>query len=161
MVWQHVSEALRNPQVIKDELKRREAAGQGSHSQIQADLEAARRQQKKLEGEIENLVRRGATVDDEVWQVFEKEIAQKKEGCQRFDRTIRELEARLASDSNAVNALEALFEYCYRAKANLANFGFDEKRLALEALGVRLDGQARDWTLKIHIPLAGYSPTTA
>lgn len=160
MVWEHILGVLKNPQVIENELKRRESTGQDLRSQIQSDLESARRQYKKLENEVQNLVRRAANVSDEVWQVFEKEIAQKRDSMKRFEETIAEMESRLGSDLQAVNALEALFEYCHRVRANLANFGFAEKRLALEALGARLDGNARDWTLKIHIPLAGYTPTS-
>lgn len=160
LVWQHISNILQNPQVIKDELKRRESTGRDLRSEIQAELESARRQHNNLESEIENLVRRAATASDSLWRRLEKEIAQKEEAGKRIKANIVNLESRLALDFRAGKALDSLFEYCQRVRSNLANFGFEEKRLALEALGARLDGSARDWTLKIQVPLAGYAPTS-
>lgn len=48
--------------------------------------------------------------------------------------------------------MEALYAYCGHVARNLDAFGFDQKRLALEALRVRVSGNGRRGTLSGTLP---------
>ncbi|HYY59342.1 MAG TPA: hypothetical protein VE842_18580, partial [Pyrinomonadaceae bacterium] len=114
-----------------------------------------------IESELQRLVGRAATADDDLWAMFQGQINLKKTERQRLAGLVAETEARMATqDADAAN-LTALTEYCERVRGNLHNFGFDDKRLALKALNLRVIGNSNGYRLDVSFPVtpaAGYSP---
>jgi hypothetical protein len=43
----------------------------------------------------------------------------------------------------------------------LAGFGFAEKRLALEAMGIKIYGNGREWQLDVSLPKPGFPPRSS
>ena len=84
--------------------------------------------------------------------VAEREISRAEKEKQQLRATIAEIERRLAEQQQAIGQLDALKTYCERVAQNLESFGFEEKRMALEALGMRVKGNGRDWQLTCSVP---------
>ncbi|HEX8475505.1 MAG TPA: recombinase family protein [Pyrinomonadaceae bacterium] len=158
-IWEQVERVLNNPEVIQARLEQMESCGQGTRTLLEAQLASARQARKKVEDGLKRLIIRAQDEEDEeVWQMYQKQAVEQKEAKKRLDVTIAEVEGRLATEFEVLSALTSLTEYCQRVRANLATFGFNEKRLALEALGAKVIGCGRNWRLDFHIPVAGQMP---
>lgn len=161
LIWRNIQSILEDPAIIAAEIERRRALGEDSMTQVRADLDAARGQLSRVKGELKRLVSRAASADEDLWQMFEKEIGAKREVKKRLEATVASAEARLAAeDADAAN-LVALSAYAARVRSRLTSFSFAEKRLALEALDVKVTGSGREWRLDVSLPDAGVMPTTS
>lgn len=154
-VWELVRSILDDPTILTAELERRRSEGTESRARLVADVEAARRSLRQVEGELQKIISRAATADDDLWAMFEKAIAEKKIAKTRLEEAVAEAEARLAADDADAASLTALTDYAARVRKHLAVFGFDEKRLALEALNVKVSGNGRDWRVDVSLPNTG------
>jgi site-specific DNA recombinase len=153
-VWEKVSDALRHPEMVAAELERRRA--EGPDETLASDLETARREYTKCDQNIAKLLRRytaSESDDDRLWKAIEREIALLENGKARYLDTIAEIERRMAEQRQSVVQLSSLVDYCARVSQNLDRFGFEEKRMAYEALQVRITANGADWTLLGSIPL--------
>ena len=160
LVWEKVRDILNDPSIISAEIERRRSEGEDSRSQVLADLEATRRELNRIETELSRLVSRAASADEDVWQLFEKEMNGKREAKKRLHGMVADIEARLTAEDSDAEGLAALSEYAARVRKRLAVFAFAEKRLALEALGVKIYGNGRDWRLDGSLPNVGFPYTT-
>lgn len=135
-IWDEVKKALTNPETIIAELERRqnESDAQGKWQQHLEDilkrLEANRRQQARLV----TLYRYGE-IDDEF--ILRENRKLKNEQKMLEGDKVR-LEAQLNASIPSVDQVKLVREYCRRAARNIERFTFEEKRLALEALQVRV-----------------------
>lgn len=161
IVWEKVETILNDPSVITTEIERRKAEGEDVRSTVLADIEATRRELKRVETEIGRIVSRAASAADDLWEIFEKELSAKREAKRRLEGMVIEAEARLAAEDADAASLTTLSEYCARVRDCLAEFGFAEKRLALEALGVKIRGNGREWQMDVSIPDAGLLPQSS
>jgi site-specific DNA recombinase len=152
LIWEKIVSILERPEIIAAEVKRRSEEGTDARAQIEADREAAQRELKRAEDELRRLVSRAGQADDDLWEIFEKEIAAKREAKKRFEKVIAELEARLEAEDQATRNLTALTDYCAQVRNRLSEFDFAEKRLAIEALDARVTGSGRDWRLDVSLP---------
>jgi hypothetical protein len=59
---------------------------------------------------------------------------------------------RIAEQEEAVVNLRSLYEYCRDVRRTLSTFDFDDKRLALAALGVEIAADGRNWQLVGSLP---------
>jgi hypothetical protein len=152
-VWDEIATILRDPETVAAELRRRREAG--VDSTLAADLDAARRALAKLETQGERLIRRFREADDDnfPWDLVQREIAHVEAEKKQLQAAVVELEQQIAQQDAALNQLDALMTYCATAARNLEWFGFAEKRIALEALAVRVLGNGRDWRLHGSIPV--------
>jgi hypothetical protein len=91
--------------------------------------------------------------DDFPLDLVKQQITTAERERERWQATIAELEARMAREHLQVEQLDALQAYCARVAQNLETFGFAEKRLALEALGICVVASGREWSLRGSIPL--------
>ena len=160
MVWERIKNILNDPSVISAEIERRRAEGEDSRSQVLADLESTRHQLSRIETELTRLIRRAASVGEDLWQLFEKEIAGKQAAKKRLEAMASDIEDRLAADDADAEGLAALSQYAARVRERLEVFTFTEKRLALEALAVKIYGNGRDWRLDGSSPEAIFLYTT-
>jgi hypothetical protein len=62
------------------------------------------------------------------------------------------LDARIDGQEQAAVNLKSLYDYCRKVEKELATFEFDEQRLALEALGVTVIANGREWRMNARIP---------
>lgn len=164
LVWAKVADLLRDPQTIKLELERRRTEGVDETAYLLADLKTAKTTLQNTEGELQRIVRRAATADDDLWEMFQEQIKLKTTERQRLMALVEETEARIAAQSADAANLAALTEYCERVRGNLDNFGFDDKRLALSALNLQLVGNGREYRVEVSFPIsqdAGYLPQTS
>jgi site-specific DNA recombinase len=153
--WEEVSAILRHPEMIADELERRRAAG--LDETLTTDLETARREFTKRDRKQAQLLQRFTASDDDSfpWELVEREIARLEGEKVKFLSAAEKIERRLAEQQQSVTQLDNLVAYCARVAQNLDTFGFAEKRMAYEALEIRITGNGHDWTLDGSVPVDG------
>jgi hypothetical protein len=147
-----VAAVLRDPSIIAAKLRKQRE--EGPDPALLADREAVRRQLGKIEKQQERLIRHFREADDEglPWDLVKRELAQAEQEKGQLQATLADLDRRLAKQRMAVEQLDALAVYCARVVRNLERFDFDGKRLALEALDIRVVANGRDWQLDGGIP---------
>lgn len=159
-VWGEVERVLRHPDVIAREVERRRAADPTG-----ADLETLDRRLREVAVRQGRLGRMAAVLDDE------DAAAPLLNELRSLGRQKRELEAERHRIEAAARAAEAeagrlgdLAAWCGRVAANLAALTYDQKRLVLEALDVRVlvwrsDHEPRwrvDMSLPTDVPRPGF-----
>ena len=80
--------------------------------------------------------------------LIQRELAQIEQEKSRLHTTLADIEQRLEAQQATIDQLDSLTAYCQREAQNLETFGFDEKRLALEALDVTVVANGRQWRIK-------------
>jgi hypothetical protein len=153
-VWERVSGALRDPDVIAADLKRRQE--EGPDPILADDLAKARREVIRCEREQKKLVAKLREAEDttgRMWTLVEEEVDALEADREQWQQTMRDIEKRLADREATTAQLEAVRDYCARVSGNLDRFGFDERRTALEALAVRVTANGTDWDIEGSIPL--------
>lgn len=150
-VWKKVSTILREPEIIADEIKRQQKSG--ADSQLSEDRAAAQRRLAKIEREQQRLIRRlRDTEDDGLADLYEREIIQGQNQKRQLEKAIADIDARLAAEQRAIQNLQSLTAYCTQVASKLSTFSFDEKRLALEAVGAKVQLNGKKWILQTRIP---------
>jgi hypothetical protein len=162
--WDEVSSIVRDPERIAAEVRRRQE--EGPDATLISDRETAQKRLTAITRKQAEYMRRYS--DDTScafpWELVEREVKRLEAEKAQWSATLAELDARIAQQELAREQLEALHEYCARVAYNLDDFGFAEKRLALEALDVRVSGNARTWNISGSIPIddtAGAMSTTS
>jgi site-specific DNA recombinase len=160
-VWEQVSNALRHTEVLAAEMERRRA--EGPDETLTADLDTARREFTKRDRKQAQLLQRFTASDDDSfpWELVEREIARLEGEKVKFLSAAEKIERRLVEQQHSVSQLENLTAYCARVAQNLDTFGFAEKRMAYEALAIRITGNGHDSTLVGSIPLDGVTDVTS
>lgn len=151
-VWAKVCEIINNPHIVTAEMERRKADTKDDRRKIENELATRKGLLAGIETEITNLVSRAATVDESLWEAFNGQLKLKTGEKQRMLDAIGDIEKRLASFDADVNATKALAEFSNRVSQNLAEFGFDEKRLTLESLNVKIQGNGKEFRLDVSMP---------
>jgi hypothetical protein len=72
---------------------------------------------------------------------------------ERYLTLAKEIDGRIAERQQSTFQLERLVEYCARAAQNLDSFGFEEKRMAFQALQIRITANGGDWDVDGSIPI--------
>ena len=136
-VWQSVAEVLRDPAIIAREVTkhRREGGLDRQLGALEARLARIATKQARLAQAI-------AEVDDaETAAPLYAELKRLADEKQQGARDHHALQQRIADAKADEAKLQTLADWCARVSANLEELTYDEKRLALEALGV----QVRVW----------------
>lgn len=154
-VWEQVASILRDPEVIVAELRRREE--EGPDPVLSGDLETAKRELAKIERQQERLIQHFGRTEDESfpWELLQEQVKRLQQDKVRLTTMIVDLQKRLAAQHLVIDQLHALRGYCQRVAENLEAFQFEEKRLALEALGIRVLANGYHWNLQGSVPLDG------
>jgi site-specific DNA recombinase len=133
-VWQRVAEVLRDPKIIAREVERRRQSGS-----LDRDVAALDRRIEALADKQGRMARRVAEIEDDDIAapliVELKSLAAQKATAQR-ERD--DLARRMADRANEDARVRSLSEWCSRVGANLDTLSYAEKRVALEALGVKV-----------------------
>jgi uncharacterized protein (UPF0335 family) len=93
--------------------------------------------------------------DDSIWDLVQREIKRIESEKQTLAGSVSDIERRLAVQQHSVVQLDSLRAYCERVAARLDTFGPDQKRLALDALGVKILANGREWEGRGNIPVDG------
>jgi site-specific DNA recombinase len=148
--WTEIKRYLQNPELIAQEVERVQA--EGIDSQLVKDREVTQKALERHNHGAQRLVKRLRDADDELAEIIERELLQAKREKQALLKTLAELDARIEGQERAAVNLKSLYDYCREVENELAVFNFDEKRLALEALGVTVIANGREWRMSARIP---------
>jgi site-specific DNA recombinase len=135
VVWQQIKDLLCKPEIVLIGLgvKENEAANANSYQVELEGLEAQFRQTKREK--------------DRVWKAFKltgdeakfaEEIKEVTDKTEELTRRRLELEKRIEASEQAETDIEGIKRFCELAKRNLSEFTFEDKRLALEALRIKV-----------------------
>lgn len=155
IVWNNVRKALENPEVIVAELKR-QADEQSKFSFQESDLnreitklERGLRNYEKRERQLISLLGHGEVTKDYVLDA----VNQLKRECEADQEELQKLKDTRDRLSNMADAEIKLNEFCQRVRQNLDNATIQEKRLALDALDIRITASTQCIDIKGIIPV--------
>jgi len=155
VVWRNVREVLKNPEVIVAEIKR-QADEQSKQPLQESDykkgitkLERKLRNYEEQERQLISLLRHGEVTKDYVLD----EINRLKNECQADEEELQKLKETKAKLSHIADAEIKLNEFCQRVRQNLDNANIQDKRLALEALDIRVTASTQSIDIKGIIPV--------
>ncbi|MFC1874100.1 recombinase family protein [Chloroflexota bacterium] len=149
LVWKQIEELLVKPEIVLFELENKRSKLTTTNSN-EAEIET-----------IEAQIRRTENEKDRVWKAFEltgdqdKFTAEVKDVMDRLENLERhrtELGNRIEASHQEELDMEGIKEFCELASNNLAGFTYEDKRLALEALRIKV------WVSDNHIRLEGAIP---
>lgn len=155
-VWGRVRELLRDPRIIEHEMtKHRDDGG------LERDLSAVERLLMSIAGKQANIARTISVLDDDAAAapllVELKSLAARKTAA---EAEREDLKARIADAASDAARVRTLTEYCRTVGANLDTLNYDERRLALDALGVEVrlwkhgttdeEGKPMRWDMKLN-----------
>jgi site-specific DNA recombinase len=152
-VWQRIEGILRDPQTVAQELKRLQDAG--PNPSLVHDLENARSRLGGIDKQRQKFIELFAEADDgsEAWEMVKEQIDSIGAEKRTVSAIAAEIERQLGAQQAAVDQLRELAAHVERVGSNLKAFDFEEKRLALEALGVTVYADGRDWRIECGIPV--------
>ncbi len=158
LVWQQIEALLTRPEVVLTSLKTRvDDAKEASH----------------LEGEMADVNRRLKSLDKEQQQLLqwalkgfpeETVVAENKRINEQRDMLKQrksELETRIEQAKQTEVNMEGIERFCELVRQNLGDFTFDNKRLALEALQIKVWVDGNNVEIEGAIPIAGDDTVSA
>ena len=135
-VWSEVEKVLRDPKLILAELEQRRQSGTDvahleermklNYSQLDALDEAETRYLRLYGAGVSSLDK------------LKKECNRIKLECERIKQDNVDLEKHIAVARELILSIERVKQVCDLVSTNLANFSCEEKRIALEALGIKV-----------------------
>lgn len=153
-VWEKIAMIFEQPEIITAEIERQRESGDNGLDFAASDVEFAKKEIRKIDQQIQTLVSRAANVDNELWKLFEKEINVKRAERARLEAIQADAEERLMAEQTLSAKVVEISDYCARVRNNLKNLSFEDKRKALDALGVQVFGEAKKWRLDISLPIS-------
>lgn len=152
LVWNEVAALLKKPELVTGELARRQADS-GAREQWQTELEQVERRLGALAREQQRLVRlyRYGEIDD---SYIERELQRLTKERESLILERKGLEERLGEKPITPDDLQAVKEYCKQVAQNLESLSFEEKRLALEVLQVKVTVEEDRLVLDGALPLS-------
>jgi site-specific DNA recombinase len=159
--WSRVRDILQNPDLLKQELERRKSADPTPRR-----LEEAERALADLKRQGDNLARSIALVDDEEAAIpLLARLTELKQSRTTVENEIVEFKSQQAHWRDAQLVLSNLSEWTRTVGVNLDRLTWKERRLVLDALGVRLTvfphGHEPRFVMDAEIPVEVVSPTTS
>ncbi len=155
-MWEAIKSILLDPSIIQRALI--EIEQDGPDTQLVLDLDAAKRELARTERGLQALLSRfrSSADDSTLWPYIQREVSQASREKQQLEKTIAELEARIHEANQRVADLCHLSDYCALVRENLDSFTFEDQRLALRALGVKVHANSDDpayWRYEVSIPV--------
>jgi hypothetical protein len=125
----------------------------GPDSLLVDDLASTKRALAKIEQQQARLVKKFSESENDSfpWELVQREIENLQSHKKQLESTVAELDSRIKRDECTKQQLDSLQAYCARVGQNLKSFDLPQKRLALEALGVRVYADGQDWRLVCNI----------
>ena len=159
-VWQHVSEILTRPAIIKNEIRRQQS--QGPDLGLGEELERAQQKLGAIDAGLDRLLTKfRQTENASLWDLLEIQVKQAEKEKGLINARIAEIHSKLAVQQSTRLALEKLDSYCGRVASRISSLDFSQKRLALDALGVKVFASGHETRLDITLPVACIENTTS
>lgn len=153
-VWNKVSEIIRNPETIALELERRKNDSDFERENLKSEIEAIKRLITSIEADISRIASRAAVIEDEfIFEKFKIELKQKKQERDGALISLEEAKRELLAFDSSIQGFENLISFSNRVAENLDNFDFEAKRLAFQALNVKIVGNGKNLTIKYSFPI--------
>lgn len=154
-VWDRVSAILTQPEIVAGELERLRA-----NDPTSADLEAADRALAELERRQSNIARAiGLMSNPDALSTLTGELEQLSERKQQLQSEREGIRLRRKAWSDAESQIGNITLWCNTVAARLGELSYEEKRLALEALGVQVTLYGKEheprYVITANIPLEG------
>ena len=151
LVWGQIQDLLSKPEVVLAGLRARENEAEQAGFYL-TEL-----------GRIEAKLRHKEKAKDRAWKAFEltgdetkfnQEIKGLMAEVMELEKEKLELERRIEASKQAEVDMGGIKRFCELARSNLAGFSFENKRLALEALNIKV------WIDRDNITIQGAIPIT-
>jgi len=156
-VWRHVSETLQNPERVATELVRLQA--EGPSPALLDDLDTTKKAITRNQTQQQKLARRLSDTpdDDTLWTLVQSEIQRLEAERRQLVDMAADIVARIDRTQAARLHIEELTAYLHRVGGKLERATFEQKRMALDALEIRVTGNGREWTVEYRRlqPLSG------
>lgn len=158
--WKRVESILRNPEIVEQELIRLRKGDPAAD-----DFAAAARVLADIERQSTNIARAIARIDDDdAAAPLLAQLTELKQRRQSMRAEMERIEARHAQWKETQLALDNLVEWTHVVGQNLDAMTWAERRLAMDALGIRVTvfphGQTPRFVISAEIPLELVSETT-
>src|SRR5215217_3417280 len=135
IVWEKVATVLRDPEIIAREVAQRREDGS-----LPRDLAAVERMLATVADKHARIAKRVAAIDDDdVAAPLMAELHALATSKKTAERERDDLRQRVADAEADTTRLRSLSEWCQRVAANLDALTYDERRLALDGLGVAVE----------------------
>jgi len=150
LVWGEVKKAVSSPEAIWGALQRRQESL--NPDRIEGELQEAEREIERLKSQERNLIYlyRVGEYDEELLGIETRKL---KEAQAKAGARYEELKRELVEISQAVERMESIETYCEWAGQNLENLEFEQKRLVLEALDIRVVVDGKRVAIRGFLPL--------
>lgn len=154
-VWSEVRRVLNQPELIARETSR--LLESETVERLRSERVSIERRIKKIEGQQQALMRelRESQGIDRLFELARAEINTSEAERQQHLTSLAGIVDQIEGVSEMADQLDRMKESCAQVSERLEEFGFDEKRKTLEALGIEVTGDGRSWSLKGGIPLDG------
>ncbi|MBA7716568.1 hypothetical protein ES703_125642 [subsurface metagenome] len=153
-VWEQIELLLSNPELVLTELQRKQEES-SSINFLERDLEAIRARLKFKEKEKDRIHKAFYVTGDE--ERFKKAMAMLTEEVKALEEEeINQINRIEANKQFALN-VEGIKEACELVKSNLASLNYEEKRLALKALQIKVMVDGSDINIEGAIPIQSHS----
>ena len=149
-VWEQIETLLSKPELVLAELQDRQ---ENSHSvsHLERNLEVTKAQLKHKEREKERIHRVFYLMGDE--ERFKKDMGILVEGIKSLEEERANLISRIEASQKFDLDVEGIKRACELVKSNLNSLDYASKRLALEALDIRVLVQDLDVSIEGLIPV--------
>jgi Skp family chaperone for outer membrane proteins len=135
VVWSAVEGVLKNPALVTQEVERRKANAALGQDEIDTQRRFYQAEIAKCEREVDKWER--AYLDDALdTKGLKEKKAEIAVRCASLEQEIARLNKQQEILVHAELETASLMTYCQRVAENLTNFGFADKRRAIEALGI-------------------------
>ena len=154
LVWGEIKKALSSPKAIWKALERRQESL--SPERLEGDLEEARREIKRLKKQEQKLIYlfRVGEYDEELLEVETRRLKQVQ---RQANSEYQKLNRQWATMSQAAEQMKSLETYCEWASQNLENLDFEQKRLVLEALDLKVVVDRKEVMIRGFLPVGSPS----
>ncbi len=147
VVWEMVSEAIRHPEILSQEVQRHVQTGDGDLGERMTKL---RREIADLKSQQRRLIelRQKDIIDQDI---LEGQIAPVRLLCDEKARQFSTLEEQQKQKDAAVDVEERIAEYCSRLAEGLENLDQAGKRATFAAFGVKVEATREDLSVTLEI----------
>jgi site-specific DNA recombinase len=144
-VWSHVTRVLRHPQVIADAIAQWETEHSVAEDRATAHLAAVESQLRDLEAKAKNLTLAiGDAATGEARAVLTKALDDLSMRMRELAGESERLRAEASDRAEHADQVRSLAEWSTRVAERLDGFSYQQKRLALYALGVKVTAWRAD-----------------
>jgi Recombinase/Recombinase zinc beta ribbon domain len=159
--WNYVTAILQDSSIFAAELERQGTSG--PDPALAEDTETARARLSKIDNQQRQLIETFAEqeVDTFVWEMVQEQVTRLEQEKATINRIIGDLEHQLSAQRSLTDKLVALSGYLDHVPRSLESFGFEQRRLALEVLGVHISANGRSWKIECRIPAGELNSTSS